>query len=130
MEREEPAMKTKNKLITYDDFMGKQLQDPKFLETYLNEKLESGDTEQFLLALRNIAKSEEGGFSTFAKKTGIKREALYRTLSANGNPRFGSLKSILNAAGFQLKVESVQKAPATKKTTKAKRKPRRTLASV
>ncbi len=108
------VMKGKNKLISYDDFMGKQLQDPNFLEAYLNEKLESGDTEQFLLALRNIAKAEEGGFTAFADKTGIKREALYRTLSAKGNPRFSSLSSILNTAGFHLKVEATKKTKSKK----------------
>ncbi len=104
-------------LLSYDDFMGELLQDPNFVEEYLNEKLESGDSEQFLLALGNIAKAR-GGITNFAKKTGLGRQTIYKALSGKGNPTFKSFQTILDAAGFHLKVEAIKKKP--RRSTKRK----------
>jgi probable addiction module antidote protein len=40
--------------------------------------------------------------TTVAKDAGITREALYRALSANGDPRLSTLVSVLDALGIQL----------------------------
>ena len=58
---------------------------------YLNAALEEslkGDAESqhlFLTALRNVAEAQ-GGIGNLAKKAGIGRESLYKTLSEKGNP--------------------------------------------
>ena len=44
------------KLINHDTLIEQALQDPKFLEEYLNEALKEDDVETFLIALRHIAK--------------------------------------------------------------------------
>ncbi len=67
-------------LLSYDEFMGELLQDPKFVEEYLNEKLASGDAEQFLLAMGNIAKAK-GGITKFAERTGLGRQTIYKAFS-------------------------------------------------
>ena len=45
-----------------------------------------------------------GGVARIAEKTGLNREALYRTLSKRGNPQLRSLTAILNATGLRLSV--------------------------
>jgi len=70
---------------------------------YLNAALEDGDERVLLLALRNAAEAI-GGMTELARRTGLARESLYRTLSEGGNPRLSSLRAILAAFGVELAV--------------------------
>ncbi|MDZ7645602.1 MAG: helix-turn-helix domain-containing protein [Woeseiaceae bacterium] len=47
----------------------------------------------------------EGGVAALARKTGLSRETLYRTLSRKGNPRLDTLTAILAAYGLRLSVQ-------------------------
>jgi probable addiction module antidote protein len=40
-----------------------------------------------------------------ARKTGITREALYRSLSAEGNPELATLTKVLRALGMRLAIQ-------------------------
>ncbi|MGH8291772.1 MAG: DNA-binding protein [Steroidobacteraceae bacterium] len=44
--------------------------------------------------------------AALARKTGLSRETLYRTLSARGNPRLDTLAAILKAFGLRLTVQA------------------------
>ena len=57
-----------------------------------------------LLALRTIAEAY-GGLASVAAHAGITREALYRALSAKGNPTLKTLIAVLKAVGMRLSVE-------------------------
>jgi probable addiction module antidote protein len=70
---------------------------------YLNAALEDGDERVLLLALRNTADAI-GGMTELARRSGLTRESLYRTLSEEGNPRLSSLRAILGAFGVELAV--------------------------
>jgi len=70
---------------------------------YLNAALEDGDEPVLLLALRN-ATDAIGGMTELARRSGLTRESLYRTLSEEGNPRLSSLRAILGAFGVELAV--------------------------
>ena len=39
-----------------------------------------------------------------AQEAGLARESLYRALSANGNPEFGTVLKVLRALGLRLQV--------------------------
>jgi probable addiction module antidote protein len=67
--------------------------------------LEQGDQDVFLLALRDVAEARLGSMSELAQQSGLNREALYRTLSAKGNPELVSLDKLLHAVGLRLSVE-------------------------
>jgi len=43
--------------------------------------------------------------SELSRKTGISREALYRSLSAEGNPELATLTKVLRALGMRLKIQ-------------------------
>lgn len=79
------------------------LDTPEAITEYLNAAMEDGDERLLLLALRNVADAL-GGMSALARKSGLSREALYRTLSEEGNPRLSSLLALLHALGLELSV--------------------------
>lgn len=79
------------------------LKDPANAAAYVEAALEEGDAAALLQALRNVAESR-GGVARIAEKTGLNREALYRTLSRRGNPQLKSLAAILGATGLRLSV--------------------------
>ncbi|MFW0697907.1 addiction module antidote protein [Pantoea sp. R13S299] len=88
----------------YDDVMVDALrEDPAFAQAYLHQAFldidEEGGQEAFLLALRHVVEAR-GGMATIARKAGVSRESLYRTLSPTGNPTLKTLRSVVHATGF------------------------------
>lgn len=85
---------------------------------FLAEVMHDGDMRALPLALRTAAKVL--GMAELARRTGLNRETLYRTLSENGNPRLDTLVAILDTFGLRLTVEPRAVPPrkrATKRTT-------------
>lgn len=76
------------------------------LPGYLAEVMADGDTRALPLALRDAA--DVLGMAELARRTGLNRETLYRTLSENGNPRLDTLGAILDAFGLRLTVQPAQ----------------------
>lgn len=95
----------KSKTPDYHEDLLKRLKDPRRAENYLNAALEDEDKRVFLLALRDVAEAH-GGMTKLAGLTKISREHIYRMLSQKGNPELATLKSLLNAIGFKLAVET------------------------
>jgi len=89
----------------YKEGLFKRLQDPQEAAAYLDAVLEQGDQDVFLLALRDVAEARLGSMSELAQQSGLNREALYRMLSAKGNPELISLDKLLHAVGLRLSVE-------------------------
>lgn len=81
-------------------------EDPAFADEYLAASLEAidepGGREALLMALRQVAQAQ--GMDAVAKRAGIQRESLYRTLSPHGNPTLKTLLAVLDAAGLRLAV--------------------------
>ena len=75
---------------------------PDELPGYLAEVIHDNDTRALPLALRTAA--DVVGMTELARRTGLSRETLYRTLSSNGNPRLDTLATILAAFGMRLTV--------------------------
>lgn len=73
------------------------------IAAYLEAVLEGGDPRAMPVALRTVADAL-GGLAPLAKRTGLSRETLYRTLSEKGNPRYDTLTSILDAFGLRVSV--------------------------
>ena len=81
------------------------LRDPEVAAEYLSEALEDGDASVILMALRNIAESQEDGISGLAARSELGRESMYKMLSATGNPKLSSFTKIIHGLGLKLKVE-------------------------
>jgi probable addiction module antidote protein len=76
---------------------------------YLKATLEDNwdSPEAFLLCLKTIADAR--GFKNFAEEAGLSRESLYRTLSADGNPKLDTVFKMIHALGLKLTVEPIKK---------------------
>jgi len=103
---------------------------PRAIQHYIEEALETGDPGLITHAIGIIAKSQS--MSVIARKTGMSRENLYRTLTPNGKPGFATVLKVVNALGLRFsvlrqpvasKVRTAKKAVSTK--GQAKPSPRR-----
>ena len=86
----------------YHAWLIDELKDPVVAANYLNEAL-SDSRQMFLKALRNVA--EAGTITKVARKAGVRRESLYRSLSDHGNPRLDTLNSVLSVLGLGIAIE-------------------------
>lgn len=99
-------------LLTSDDLPG-----------FLAESLQDGDYRALPLALRTAA--DVLGMTELARRTGLSRETLYRTLSDKGNPRLDTLGAILDAFDLRLAVAPVPEK--SRRTSQAMRRANITL---
>ena len=90
-------------VASYEEGLHQALLDPAEAAAYLDAALEEGDTQGFLLALRDVA--EARGMATAARAANLNRENLYRMLAANGNPQLSSLNALLHSLGLRLAIE-------------------------
>jgi probable addiction module antidote protein len=78
----------------------------KYIKIAFEEYAKDGDEKALLVTLRQAAKAKMG-FKGLAEKTGLSRESLYRALSTNGNPRLHTVKLVLGALGYELKLHQL-----------------------
>ena len=83
-----------------------ELTDPEYAALYLNDALNDGSVEEFLLALRNVVQANQG-MSKLAANTELGRESLYKALSESGNPQFMTINKVLAALGLQFSIEQL-----------------------
>jgi probable addiction module antidote protein len=69
---------------------------------FLAEVLETGTTSDFIHALNTAARAK--GMTEVARQVGVTRASLYKSLSADGNPRFETISKIVEALGGHLPV--------------------------
>ena len=69
---------------------------------FLAEVLATGTTSDFIYALNTAARAK--GMTEVAKEAGVTRASLYKSLSAEGNPRFETINKIVEALGGRLSV--------------------------
>jgi probable addiction module antidote protein len=72
-------------------------------EELLNDALASGDAAYVAQALGVIARAR--GMTAVAREAGVTREALYKSLSEDGDPRLTTLLGVLAALGVTLHAE-------------------------
>jgi probable addiction module antidote protein len=70
------------------------------------EVLETDDPAFIAKALGTIARAR--GMSRIAKKAGLSRESLYKALSAEGNPEFGTIIRVMQALGLKFSIIATQ----------------------
>ena len=72
---------------------------------YLSIFLEENGVDGLTQALQYLAKAK--GMSQIAKEAGLNRQSLYRTLTADGKPKFETIDKIIHALGFKLTIEPI-----------------------
>lgn len=98
---------------SYDDSLIEDLRDPEqaaaYLAASLEEPADDPDSETlFLMALKDVAVAH--GMTELARKAHLSRESLYKALSENGDPKYSTLKAVLDAVGLRFTVHARHKA--------------------
>lgn len=73
---------------------------------YLTAALENPDPDAFLIAVRDVAKAR--GIAKVAADAGLGRESLYKALKPGAQPRFDTVRRLLEALGVRLDVTPPQ----------------------
>ena len=72
------------------------------IATYLDAVLDEDDPAFLAAALGDVARAK--GMTQIARETGLGRESLYKALSDQGNPEFGTVLKVMRALGLKLHV--------------------------
>lgn len=90
--------------VSHDQAVTQDLRDdPELAAAYLQAASEDSEEPAVLLiALRRVVSAY--GMQNVANQAGIKRESLYRALSAKGNPTVKTLAAVLKTVGLRLTV--------------------------
>ncbi len=96
--------KKKSKTSLYDS--AEYLDSRKAINAYMEEALETEDPAFIAKALGTIARAR--GMSQIAKKAGLSRESLYKALSMEGNPEFGTIIRVMQALGLKFSIMATQ----------------------
>ncbi len=91
-------------MIPFDasEFLG----EPGSQAELLADAFESGDAAYITQALGVIARAR--GMTSVAREAGVTREALYKALSENGDPRLSTLLGVAKALGLKLTMAEVE----------------------
>lgn len=76
----------------------------------LDDALQTGELSHIAHVLGVIARAR--GMSSIAKEAGVTREALYKALSENGDPKLSTLLGVVRALGIQLSAKSDKRLSA------------------
>jgi probable addiction module antidote protein len=72
------------------------------IHAYMAEALGTNDPKFIAKSLGTIARAR--GMSRIAKKAGLSRESLYKALSTDGNPAFGTVIRVMHALGLKFSI--------------------------
>jgi probable addiction module antidote protein len=86
------------KLTSYDP--AEDLTSDVAIATFMAEAFASEDPGYIAHALGVVARAK--GMAQIAKQTGLSREQLYRSFSANGNPTLKTTIAVMKALGIEL----------------------------
>ena len=81
------------------------LGDPEAQAVFFQDALETGDTGYIAHALGVIVRAQ--GMSQVARDAGLSREALYKSLTANGNPTLSTLMGVTKALNIRLEASAI-----------------------
>jgi len=90
-------------LTDYDP--AEYLKDEDDIAAYLTAILENSDPALLAAALGDIARAR--GMSEIARASGMTREALYRALRSDAQPRFETISRVCTALGVKFVVEPI-----------------------
>jgi len=82
--------------------IAEHLNTPEEIRDFLKEVAATGDESDFIHALNNAARAM--GMTEVAKKAGVTRASLYKSLAEDGNPNFATISKVTKALGCKLVV--------------------------
>jgi probable addiction module antidote protein len=79
------------------------LDTPEVQAELISEAFANGDARLIAHAIGTVARAQ--GMTRVSRDSGVTREALYRALSKNGDPRLSTLTKALTALGIELRAK-------------------------
>ena len=76
------------------------LDSPEAIAAYIDAAFEDGEPALITHALGVVARAK--GMSQLARDAGVTREALYKALTADGDPKLSTFVGVLKALGMRL----------------------------
>ena len=110
-------MRLKTKKYDVADYLDRD----EMIAVYLDAAFGSGDASRIAEALGDVARAR--GMTRIAKATGLAREQLYKTLSAEGRPELSTVLKVMAAFGGGLR-SSFPRAAGRRATRRTKAAPR------
>jgi len=99
-------MTKKTRIADLPEFdAAEHLDDEQAIAEYLTVVMEENDPALLAAALGDVARAR--GMNEIAKASGITREALYKALRPNAQPRFDTINRVCAALGVKLVVQPV-----------------------
>ena len=96
-------MRRKIKISQLAEFDPSQyLDDDEAIADYIRLAIEDGDSGLLAAALGDVARAR--GMTQIAQATGLTREALYKALRPDAQPRFDTIQKVCRALGVKLTV--------------------------
>jgi probable addiction module antidote protein len=80
---------------------------PEAQSEFISAAFETGDRAYIGRAIGEVARAR--GMTAIAKDAGLSREALYRALSEDGDPRLSTLLGVMRALGLHLSTSPADK---------------------
>ena len=74
------------------------------IAAYIDAALDDDDPALLAAALGDVARAK--GMTQVAAETGLGRESLYKALSPEGNPEFGTVQKVVRSFGLKLHVSA------------------------
>ncbi|MBQ4070095.1 MAG: addiction module antidote protein [Alphaproteobacteria bacterium] len=72
------------------------------ISAYLSDVFSDGTDEEIKRALNNVARARN--MSEIARKMGVSRPSLYKSLTENTRTEFSTIRNFLNAVGVQMTI--------------------------
>lgn len=82
----------------------KHLDSDEAVAAYLDAAIEEDDPALLAAALGDVARGK--GMTEIARETGLGRESLYKALSSDGNPEFGTVQKVVRSLGLKLHISA------------------------
>ncbi|HXP89988.1 MAG TPA: addiction module antidote protein [Fibrobacteria bacterium] len=100
----------KKQATTFD--VSEYLDSEEMIAAYLSSVIEDNDWDLLVQAIGHVAKAR--GMSKIAQDSGLGRESLYKSFSANSQPRFETVMKVLGAMHIKIHLtpdQRVKKRP-------------------
>ncbi|MFQ5451840.1 MAG: addiction module antidote protein [Nitrospinaceae bacterium] len=78
-----------------------------YLTEIFDDYAQDGNTPALLSSLRVISRVK--GVSEISRETGISRNGIQKALSEDGNPRLENINAIMNAMGYRLALQKLER---------------------
>lgn len=102
----------KKQATTFD--ISEYLDSEEMIAAYLSSVIEDNDWDLLVQAIGHVAKAR--GMSKIAQDSGLGRESLYKSFSANSQPRFETVMKVLGA--MHIKINLTPELPEKRRSKK------------